>query len=401
MDQSVKKGKKAPMIVGTVLFLLILAGLFALSIPHALDLAKDIRTWGIAEIPAMLTTFEEDYSAAFPFRTDFVNLNGLMARAMQKRELNEVYRYKNGFLSIPLESYDPSPYAQSIAEFYQYVKQQSPETNLVYIQIPAKESFDEGDMPAGIANYSNEITGTMVRSLRNFGVPVLDLPEEMHTAGFNMETAFFPTDHHWLPETAFWVAGRTMEYLNETLGISYDPAVCDISNYQIDIYKRWALGSQGKRTGTLFAGVDDFSVIHPKFDTEMSVSIPSGAIQRHGTFYDVNIVQKAIDHRDYFGTITYTAYMGGDMPLVVHSNEQAVSDAQVLLLKESFSLPLQAFLSLHFQRLDVIDPRYYEGSVAAYIEETDPDIILICYNPWATEACFYDLGQYASERVEG
>ena len=62
----------------------------------------------------MLPTFEEDYNAAFPCRTDFVNLNGLMARALQKRELNEVYRYKNGFLSTSLDLCDSSPYAQRI-----------------------------------------------------------------------------------------------------------------------------------------------------------------------------------------------------------------------------------------------------------------------------------------------
>ena len=43
MDQSVTKDKKAPLIAGTVLFLLILIGLFALSLPHALDIAKDVR----------------------------------------------------------------------------------------------------------------------------------------------------------------------------------------------------------------------------------------------------------------------------------------------------------------------------------------------------------------------
>lgn len=340
----------------------------------------------------MLHSFEEDYNEAFPFRTDFVNLNGLMARTLQKRELNEVYRYKNGFLSIPLDLYDPSPYAQSIVEFYKYINQHHAGTKLVYIQIPSKESFDGGVMPSGIINYSNQITDTMVTALRNAGVPVLDLPVEMREEGFTMETAFFRTDHHWLPETAFWVSGQIIHFLNESFQVNFDSAVCDLSNYQIDVYKRWALGSQGKRTGTLYAGVDDFSVIYPKFDTQMTTAVPSGSIERHGTYYDVNIAQKSIDHRDYFGTITYTAYIGGDMPLVEHVNEHAASDARVLLLKESFSLPLQAFLSLHFQRMDVIDPRYYDGSIAAYIQETNPDIVLVCYNPWATEACFYDFG---------
>lgn len=43
MEQPVKKRKKVSMIVGTVLFLLILAGLFTLSIPHAVEIVRDVR----------------------------------------------------------------------------------------------------------------------------------------------------------------------------------------------------------------------------------------------------------------------------------------------------------------------------------------------------------------------
>lgn len=389
--------KKAPMIAGTAAFLVILFALFGLSVPHAIELLKDVREWGVAEAATLHKTFETDYNAAFPHRTDFINLNGLMARMLQKRELNEVYKLKNGYLGNALPMQEPSAFAERIAAFQTYLSERG--SALVYVQVPSKESMRDAQMPDGIVDASRESAERMLTLLRERQVKTLDLTMEMEADGFTLESAFFCTDHHWRPETAFWASGRIMSYLHDTFGTSYDASVCDLENYHVDVYKNWLLGSRGKRTGTLYAGVDDFSVIYPKFETEMTTSFPAGALERHGSFYDANIDEQHLIGRDYFGKIAYCTYIGGDYPVVVHENASAVADTRVLLIKDSFALPLQAFLSLHLQRLDVIDLRYYQDSLTDYIERAKPDVVLICYNPWATGEEFYGFGKPSASHV--
>lgn len=50
---------------------------------------------------------------------------------------------------------------------------------------------------------------------------------------------------------------------------------------------------------------------------------------------------------------------------------------RVLLIKDSFMLPLEAFLSTEFTEVDVIDPRHYKASsLAEYVLWTRPDLVI-------------------------
>lgn len=77
-----------------------------------------------------------------------------------------------------------------------------------------------------------------------------------------------------LPPGEFWL-GKAQRY-----GFSFDPALTDESRYEKTVYERFFLGSQGKRVGTLYGGVDDFTVYTPKFDTDLTYTCPFYGIDR-------------------------------------------------------------------------------------------------------------------------
>ena len=84
--------------------------------------------------------------------------------------------------------------------------------------------------------------------------------------------------------------------------------------------------------------------------------------------------------------------MGGDYPLVRHRNELAPNGISVLLIKDSFSIPVQAFLSCSVACLDVIDPRYLRGErVEDYLHAGAYDAVVMMINP-----SVYEDGHYRS-----
>ncbi|MBO7684452.1 MAG: hypothetical protein J6T51_06980, partial [Kiritimatiellae bacterium] len=146
------------------------------------------------------------------------------------------------------------------------------------------------------------------------------------------------------------------------------------------------LGSLGRRTGPLFAGLDDLEVLRPRFATRMSISVPSKGVDLAGTFEETNMrrAEEAISSSGSFVTDAYSAlYVGGIYPQVVHENPDAPLDVRVLLIGDSFARPVEAFLSVAVRRLDVIDPRRTRRDfrLSEYVLQVKPDVVVQMINP--------------------
>ena len=75
------------------------------------------------------------------------------------------------------------------------------------------------------------------------------------------------------------------------------------------------------------------------------------------------------------------AYFGGDYPEVIIKNN-TLNNGKILLIKDSFSLPFAAYLSTVVGEIHMIDLRYYkQQTVLDYIDDYQPDMVIILYNP--------------------
>ncbi len=162
-----------------------------------------------------------------------------------------------------------------------------------------------------------------------------------------------------------------------------DPARADISNWEAHTLKNWMLGSQGKRTGIYFGGTDDITYYTPRFAAESSCAIPEysgGSAFYEGSFEEANLrADEYLSARpDYFTASPYDMYIGGEYALVQHRSASAPGDLRVVIVKDSFVLPVQAYLSTQFKYIDVLDPRYEsEETVAEHIRAVQPDIVIV------------------------
>ena len=217
--------------------------------------------------------------------------------------------------------------------------------------------------------------------IRKAGVDYVDLRREIFDNNLDHKDLFFVTDHHWTPEAGFWGAGVVANILNEKYGFSIDASLYDLSNYNIKIKEKWFLGTEGKRVGSIFAGVDDLHLLTPKFRTDLVLSIPSKVILKKGDFENTIFDMSHVDEKAYYEKNPYCAYMGGDFPLSIIKNN-LVNGKKILLVRDSFACVFAPFISLGCRELEIIDLRHYnDKSLYKYIESSSPDLVMFLYNP--------------------
>jgi len=310
----------------------------------------------------------------------YINLQGLTASLLGQRHLNDMIKLYNGHITEEAERKDTTVAAAQISKVCDRQKEKG--KDFLFVMAPFQVPKFEDIMPPGFRNYSNENADDLLALLGEAGVPTLDLRDKMIADGKNHSDAFFVTDHHWRPETGLWAFTKIIDDLVQTGKIepALSPAT-DINEYNVEVLEDFFLGSFGRRTGIFFAGVDDFSVITPKFETDFSVTTPySGEIDKRGSFEEV-IINESRLVREFFVANPYPAYGYANKGLVQYRNENAPIDLKVLATGDSFSHVSYIYLPLIFSTCDQLDLRYLEGSFEKYYEEFDPDIVIMLINP--------------------
>lgn len=329
---------------------------------------------------------EEQFSEKITGKYSLINLNGLYCRLTGRSTCNRIMKLENGMLdNLNPERADVSAPAAGIAELADFSKAQG--AQFLYVQLPTKLDLNGDILKPGEENHSYENADELLSLLAAAGVESYDLRQDMAQTPEQIGQYFFRTDHHWNFTGAFTAYQKLTEELARRFpdgGI--DLSLADINNWEAHRLENWMLGSLGGRTGRFFGGTDDITYYTPLFDTKTTTVIepwPGKTIVREGSFEDANMYHEFIDERpDLFDENPYCMYTGGAYPYVRHRSESAPSDVKICLIKDSFAMPVQAFLSTGFKSVDVLDPRYMEGfTVAEHILDTKPDIVIVMLSP--------------------
>ena len=210
------------------------------------------------------------------------------------------------------------------------------------------------------------------------GVSVLDYDEIVEQENIDKYSMFFKTDHHWTARTGLWAAQVISEKINDDFQFDLDTDILDISNYSIKTYKSSFLGSEGKRVGALYAGVDDFEIVKPTFPTHLTVKMGDINFDVTGSFSDTMIFEENITPDNLLNkqTTAYCAYMQGNHALVEAENHDLPEGKTALLIMDSYGCVVAPYLTLAFQELDCIDIRYYTDPIEEYVKSTSPDVVI-------------------------
>ena len=356
-------------------FLVIIIGLGFLSYRKLtkfyINQEKDYNEW----TPDLGSKFETDIASTFFNKFGFVNLNGAVCNALNQPCMNGVVKLNNGYLltTLPYSSDEVlRTYADSTIRFDEYLKNRG--TVLVYANTPYTSSKYDPQLPIGINDYGNDNCDRFLQMLKDAGVDTIDFRETMHDDGIDQYSMMYKTDHHWTTEAGLYAYGVLEDYIVDKTGCDVDERISDIQNYTVTTYKKWHLGSRGQRTGIYYAGIDDFDLIIPNFDT--SIQNGAGTV---GNMQDVMINMEPLTNKDYTSRYTYDSVLGGS--LGHFTNLDCKNDIKVLLITDSFGKAVAPYLAMGFAQIDYVYDADVSGVTPEFIESIDPDVVIMMYYP--------------------
>ncbi|MEE0944708.1 MAG: DHHW family protein [Clostridia bacterium] len=294
-----------------------------------------------------------------------------------------VVRADNGYLGSMRAKADNNTlelYADNVNKLYSKAKRNGAE--FLYVMAPMK-GYDFL-YPTNVTDYTVSNCDRFAEMIKSRNIPFLNLIETALDEEITSEEMFFVTDHHWKPSWGLWAAER----ISDRLDVKYDKAILDISNYNIQTYKNWFLGSQGKKVGINFTpyGADDFEVITPKFETNLTEFQPYKNSVREGDFTETVLYMNNMDVKDYYNLNPYVTYSGGDFREQIITNHKNPDGKKIVIIRDSYACALVPFLSLVMSETYVVDIRENTGYVgdklkmSEYIEKINPDYVMVFYS---------------------
>ncbi len=346
----------------------------------------------VDHIRGMANAMESFFSNKIFADNIFVSTHGLLQKIMLKKvvddveQSNTIVKDDNGKLHFVKSNKSAvSEYIQSMLKLKLHLKDRN--TDILYNQAPCKVINGYTQLPIGINDFTNQAADDFISGLMQFKIDYFDLRQNVVKNEIDKNKLFYKTDHHWTTETAFLCFTKVVDKLNYDYNFEIEEFYADSSNYNKVLFKNSFLGSQGKRVGRYYGGLDDYVLITPNFDTNFTIVFEYSSDKfdkLEGNFYDTFIKEEFLDQSKSIYTNRYCAYLGGDYPFIRVTNNDSKNDKKILLVKDSFADNFIPFLSLSVKSLDVMDLRLFkQQTLKQFLDNNKYDLVMYLYNPGA------------------
>ncbi|MGP1569359.1 MAG: alginate O-acetyltransferase AlgX-related protein [Eubacteriales bacterium] len=304
----------------------------------------------------------------------------------------EIYKTKYNQITFKIDKKDDEVEAAFLK--VQTLKKELDASDIpfLYVQAPFKLSGAKNDLPKTRNDFSDYNVDKFLNLLKENNIDYIDLRKCLRENGKTPKELFYDTDHHWKIETAFDATNLIEKKLNEDYGFSIDEKYSNIDNFKQKITKKCFLGSMGRRTGMIYAGLDDFNLITPDFDTDYTLTqIENGnETVYNGSFEKAILSSEYVSDKKFDPYLNrYAVYHGDNEQLVFKNN--LVNKGKVMIIKDSFGIPVYSFLSLGVNEVRALDLRLFKFSVSEYAMKHKPDIVLLMYNGDAFSDVMYNF----------
>jgi hypothetical protein len=254
-------------------------------------------------------------------------------------------------------------------------------TKVIYINPPAVSMFGRDQIAAGlpVLDYST-MMDALLYYLQSYGVDYIDLRTSLPKHNIPYESWFFKTDHHWTSELAFAAFTDIVQYIDEKYSANLDPEgfYKDPENYGHITYPQSFFGSMGKHTGAVQSYFDDFTAIYPHYYGEFIVS-RNGEIQTDHSVIGSIFYVSQLNVVDIYNSSMYNYYLKGPSALISIENTLVSEEPSLLIIGDSFFLPVTSFLAPMFGHIDFVWP-LAEGSktnIDDLLEKNEYDYIIV------------------------
>ncbi len=304
---------------------------------------------------------DEYINDQFIFRDRWISIKTMAERAMLKQDINSVYFAKDDYL-IEKHGNDEVSEEQAIKnrerliEFVKKYTEKLGNDRVNVMLVPTASEILIDKLPPFATGYNQNayLEELMAAIPHGTFIDIRDMFMKHKD-----EYIYYRTDHHWTALGAFYAYEKWAK----------DAGFTPLSKEEFDI----TLASD-EFYGTLHSKVntnikpDDIYLYHIKED--MDYQLLYNLTDEKSTLYDLSKLE---------GKDKYSVYMGGNNAVVeVGTNNN--NGRRLLVIKDSFAHSFVPFAVNHFEKTYMIDFRYFNGGIEAYMEENEITDVLVLYN---------------------
>jgi len=193
-------------------------------------------------------------------------------------------------------------------------------------------------------------------------VPVIDV-----LRSHNDEYLYFHSDHHWTARGAYYAYAELMKKAGKT-----PHALGEYTTEQFDGFR-----------GSFFSETQDVKL---RTDTVIAYNPIGGGslylLERDGTRLDWKIVS---DVSTWAASSKYNTFIGGDNPYTEITSDSVHDGSAAVVIKESFGNAMVPFLTDHYEKVYVLDYRYYDTqTLGAFVTSKKAKTVVFVNNMSAT-----------------
>jgi len=322
-----------------------------------------------------LKDYSQGINDAFNDRILYSNIS-----LIDEDTLNDCFILNDNMLYYPTADADMSDLAESIQGLNTFCE--SNDIEFMYVQAPTKvEENETYDWPAGVKDYTNEKMNRLVDELGQRKIPCIDLRKEVQAK--LADNGFYQLDPHWKAQTAFLSARVIAERLKAS-GLAINMELYDINNYQEIVLEDSFYGMKGRMAILQRTSPEDFSVLLPTFPTDMSMKSVDYCISNEGTFEECFVnwdnMEKYFENPKHYIQTAYSTYTMLNAPLIeIENHDTYALQCKILIISNSLGWSMTPYLGLGVTDIDAIYRKSFSGSIRRYIEDTEPDVVIVMY----------------------
>lgn len=372
-----------------VLFLFIIFGMTLFSIFHTKRTFSEKENRLLTTMPAVsiegvldgsfMLAYEDYVADQFPLRNTFITIRSYAEIALCKREINGILLGDDGILfevhDFGLEKTDQAIANQnSLIRFIKVADDLIGEDHIRILLIPTKDAVLSDQLPMYVSILDqSSVFVNLKNHLQNIGLEQTLVDTFTTLMVHHKEELYYKTDHHYTTLGAYYVYKEWAKSMNYNFLTMDEISITSVTQ---------------DFEGTLLAKVNllgrkDEIILMDPYPTIHIEMQKNGTGNWESSLYDLDALSTSDE---------YAVFQGGNYGLL-EINTSVKNNKSLLVIKDSYANCMLPFLTSHYERIIVVDPRFFNSSLTDYMKAGQYTDVLFLFNlpNFLTEKTLYYL----------
>lgn len=305
---------------------------------------------------SFMDDFETYLTDQFPLRDKCISIKTAILRLTGQRKINGVYIGSDGYLIAEESDYDEKK-LKEIIDSVNYFAGNKDDLKINFMLVPNSISIYEDKLPYNVVSNQKETMNYIEENLSE-NISYIDIYDTLKNA--EGQQMYYKTDHHWTTFAAY----EAFKQFASVTGLNTD----DVT------YNFYTVTGEFQGTQASNSGVYN---VHDRID----ICVPEGS---EGT-YVVNYPEKTLKKASLFDIEKlnekdkYLVFMGGNYS-EADINTVNGTGRNLLVVKDSFANCMIPMFTPYYDKIVVVDPRYFYDNIYEVMEINHIDEVLFLYN---------------------